>query len=620
MSKKKVVKWLTEAAEAHQKGNMEKAETLYRKVLKSDPKNPDALHLTGLIDYQNNRLDSALARVTQAIKYNSQEAIFWNTLGLIQRARGSARAATKSYQRALQLNPNSHETWTNAGVAWQMLNEPNEAAKCYNTALKIRPTHISAINNIGILQIQTKQYTNAINAFSSALEISPDNLPSLGYITSAKQHLCDWEGLEELQHEICQMIDQGVEAFLDPFSFQSMTTSPETLLRCSQAWAKRTMPALERLEISQRPKIRRSASGPIRLAYWSADLREHAVGYLLAEVFECHDREHFEVTLLSYGEDDGSAIRQRHMNVADHFIDIRDNSLEEVVHLCRERQIDILIDLTGYTTNTRSQMLAMHAAPITIQWLGFPGSLGTHHLDYILADDFVIPEGAECYYTENVARLDPCYQPQDSARTIDEPLSRSEYNLPETGIVFISLCQSYKILPRMFDAWMRILSRVPGSVLWLVSASPQMEHNIRAEAQQRGIAPERIVFTSSVPLEQHLARYRAADISLDTFPYGSHGTASDALWAGCPLITLIGETFPSRVAGSVLRAAGLSELITTSLDEYEELAVSLALDAEKLQALKKYMTDTRDTCALFDTPAFTRGLEDAYRTMIDEMK
>lgn len=264
-------------------------------------------------------------------------------------------------------------------------------------------------------------------------------------------------------------------------------------------------------------------------------------------------------------------------------------------------------------------MLAYRAAPIQVSWLGYPGTLGTTHVDYIIADDFVIPPEMEQFYSENVIRLPITYQPNDRHRTIGLTQSRQSYGLPDTGFVFCSFNQSYKILPDMFGAWMRILKRVPDSVLWLLSAGKDMEENLCREARQRSVNPERLLFAGQLPSDQHLARYRAADLALDTFPYGSHTTASDALWAGCPLVALIGDTFASRVSGSLLRAAGLSELITSEFQSFEDLAVRLAQNQQMLQALKQRLIDTRDSVSLFDTPAFTQGLESAYRYMIKEL-
>jgi predicted O-linked N-acetylglucosamine transferase (SPINDLY family) len=356
--------------------------------------------------------------------------------------------------------------------------------------------------------------------------------------------------------------------------------------------------------------------GRLRVGYLSWDFHQHATSYLVAELFELHDRDRFEVFAYSYGPDDGSAIRARIRGGCEHFADVAGESFIEIAQRIRLNRIDVLVDLKGYTLGSRPQILALRPAPVQVNWLGFPGSMGTECVDYILADPFVIPEGAERHYAEKVVRLPDCYQVNDRKREISAfTPSREECGLPAAGVVFCSFNQTAKILPDVFARWMRILKAVPGSVLWLLETNRWASANLRRAATEQGVAAERLVFATRKPLPEHLARYRVADLSLDTYPYTSHTTASDALWAGCPLVTRAGETFASRVAGSILINAGMRELVTDDLAGYERRILELATSPGWLQEIRRKLQASRDSCALFDTPRFVRNLESAYETM-----
>jgi predicted O-linked N-acetylglucosamine transferase (SPINDLY family) len=353
------------------------------------------------------------------------------------------------------------------------------------------------------------------------------------------------------------------------------------------------------------------------VAYLSADLRTHPVGILMAGVFEHHDRARFETIAISYGSDDGSDMRSRLSHAFDRFIDVRGKSDSEVASLLRGLEIDIAVDLTGLTASGRPGIFALRPAPVQVNYLGFAGSLGAAHMDYILADKTVIPEQHQQYFTEKIAYLPDSYMPHDSRRAISPATpSRVELGLPETGFVFASFNNSYKFTAAMFDVWMRLLRAVEGSVLWLPSVNPTAVRNLQREAEARGVSPERIVFAPHLPAaEDHLARLRAADLFLDTLPYNAHSTAMDALWAGLPILTVKGESFASRVAASLLIAAGLPDLIVDSLDAYESLALDLARNPAALAAVRERLRRGRDSCALFDTARFTRNLEAALGMM-----
>jgi predicted O-linked N-acetylglucosamine transferase (SPINDLY family) len=354
----------------------------------------------------------------------------------------------------------------------------------------------------------------------------------------------------------------------------------------------------------------------ISIGYLSGDFHCHATAWLIAELFEKHDRAGFVIFGYSYGPDDRSPMRRRLASAFDRFVDLKDASFMEAAERIAVDGVDILVDLKGYTRENRVQILALRPAPIQVNYLGYPGTMGAPFMDYVLVDDFVVPADQQPFFAEKLVHLPGCYQVNDSRREIaPHTPSRAECGLPEQGFVFCDFNNSYKITPEMFTVWMELLKGVPGSVLWLLEGNRFAPANLRREAEARGVAAQRLVFAPRMPLPEHLARHRLADLFLDTFPVNAHTTASDALWVGCPVLTMAGETFVSRVAGSLLRTIGLTELVTTSLDEYRVMALRLARDAELLAGLRARLEANRKTSRLFDAGRFARGIEQAYLTM-----
>ena len=336
----------------------------------------------------------------------------------------------------------------------------------------------------------------------------------------------------------------------------------------------------------------------------------------MAGMFECHDRSRFEVTALSFGVDDNSEIRRRVKAAFEHFIDVRTHSDDQIADVLRTLEIDIAIDLMGFTTDCRTGIFARRPAPIQAHYMGYPGTMAAPYIDYVIADRIVVPDGQHAFYTEKSVVLPNSYLVNDAKRPIAErTFTRSELALPSTGFVFCCFNGNHKITPYVFDCWMRILERVRGSVLWLLQDNAKAADNLRKEAQARGIDAERLVFATRMPPSEHLARHRAADLFLDTLPYNAHTTASDALWAGLPVLTCLGETFVGRVAASLLNAAGLPELVTTTLEDYERLAIELAANPDRLAAIRAKLSDHRLTTPLFDTRLFTSHIEAAYSAM-----
>ncbi|HSQ05931.1 MAG TPA: tetratricopeptide repeat protein [Burkholderiales bacterium] len=432
----------------------------------------------------------------------------------------------------------------------------------------------------------------------------------LGLLTYQLRRLCEWTrwrtAWENTSHALAQSADVG-----SPFFLLCEATTAKQQLDYSRAWSERRFGKSAPVTPSSRRTVREGRR--IRLGYLTSDFYQQPVGYLIAELMELHDRERFEIFAYSYGPDDGSAIRHRLQNAFEHFIDIAREPDDVAYHRIRDDAVDILVDLHGYTAGDRLTIMAQRPCDIQVTWLGYPCTTGASFIDYLIADPFIVPAGQEAAYcSERVLRMPHCYQPNDRKRAIGKPLERSAYGLPADGLVFCCFNQLLKITPDVFACWMRLLRDIPKSVLWLLDDHPVASRNLRLEAQRHGVDESRVVFAGRVPLAEHLARYYAADIALDTFPYTSHTTASDALWTGCPLLGLCGETFAARVSGSILTAGGLPDLLTYDLEQYYSLALRVATTPSLLAELRQRVDAARSSAALFDMERFARDLEALY--------
>jgi predicted O-linked N-acetylglucosamine transferase (SPINDLY family) len=455
----------------------------------------------------------------------------------------------------------------------------------------------------------------AIASFECALEIRTDDPATELSWLHLRQQIGHWEGVADAFGRVRAAAGRSTEPAPSPFWFLAVPGStPAEQRRCAEVWGRAVAESVQATRLSPAQESDRGA-GRIRLGYLSSDLNEHAVATVIAEVIELHDRHRFEVVGYSYGSDDGSAARRRLVRAFDRFVDVRPLSFVDAARHIREDGIDILIDLNGYTRHARTEIVALRPAPVQVSHLGYPGTMGAEFIDYLISDFFVTPPEAAGGYSEALAVLPDCYQPQDRQRPIGDSPPRATCGLPEDGFVFCCFNQPYKIAPDIFDVWCRLLQTVPGSVLWLWKANPWIEGNLRGAAAARGIAPDRLVFADYAPLAEHLARQQLADLFLDTFPYNAHATASHALWAGVPIVTRAGQTFASRVAGSLLRAAGLPELVTRTLDEYFQLSLNLATDRMALGRLRDRLAANRLTAPLFDTLRYVRNLEALYAEM-----
>jgi predicted O-linked N-acetylglucosamine transferase (SPINDLY family) len=599
-------------------GRLEEAVACYRQALALKPDYAEAHYNLGNMLKEQGRLAEAEASYRRVLALNPAYAMAYNNLGNVLKDQGRLAEAEASYRRALALNPSYALACNNLGVVLKDQGRLEDAVACYRQALELQPASAEAYYNLGLaLQDQDKP-AEAVADFRQAVALRADYAEAENQLLHQSQHLCEWAGLEELCDRQRRLIQAQPYAKIPPFTLLSIPSSPAEQLTCSWNWVANSLTPVARLREGLGFHFTRTSKPRLRIGYLSADFHQHATAYLIAELFELHDRSRFEVCAYSYGPDDGGEMRKRLVRACDRFVDVTTASYQEAARRIYEDGIDILADLKGYTKSARTQIVALRPAPIQVSYLGYPGTMGADFIDYIITDRFITPSDQELFFSENIVYLPDCYQINDRRRKIAEPTpTRKECGLPEQGFVWCCFNNTYKITPSVFGIWMRLLKKIPGSVLWLLASNKGAVANLRREASARGVNSDRLVFGSFVSLDKHLARLRVADLCLDTLPVNAHVTASDALWAGVPVLTCAGETFVSRVAGSLLTAIGLPELITRSLSEYEATALRLARSPFELAGLRERLAKNRLTAPLFDSERYARHLERAYQMMWD---
>lgn len=599
---------LIRAVELQNQGHVAAAEQLLLHYLSQLPTDPVALYSLAVIWLGRQDNAAALDLLERAVKSVVNFSPLWFAYATALVNAGRREEALRSYQRAIDLNPAFADALINSGVLLRDLQQHVAALTRFQQVLALQPDNVLALANAATLMTEFKRGDEAIALLERLVRLAPNHDYALGMLCHEQLQGCDWRGFEALSQQVIDGVRAGQRSSKS-LGLMAISDSAEDHQRCARLFAQQRYPTIAApLWTGERYRHDR-----IRLAYVSPDLREHPVGHLMAGVFERHDKARFETIGVSLGVDDGSRLRERMTRAFDQFLDARQMTSTEIAVWLREQEVDIVMDLAGYTADSRAEIFTRRPAPVQVNFLGYPGTMGLGCMDYILADRHVIPPEHWRFYDERVVYLPDAYLPPASNLQIAEATpSRADCGLPPTGIVFCSFNHDYKILPAVFAVWMRLLQQVPGSVLWLMSRSERSQRNLRASAQAAGIDPDRLVFAQRVPrVEDHLARYRLADLFLDTHPYNAHSTAADALLAGLPVLTCSGASFPSRVAGSLLHAAGLPELVTHSLADYEQMALALARDPARIAALKTRLVDGRRGSALFDVDGFTRHLEAA---------
>jgi predicted O-linked N-acetylglucosamine transferase (SPINDLY family) len=523
--------------------------------------------------------------------------------------------ALAALDKAIAIKPDYADALNNRGKLLFGSLRYEEALTNYDRALFVNPDHVEALNNRGNVLKELKRHNDAVYDFEKALALQPNHRHAFGGLADAALKVCDWTRTGRISNELEQSVVAD-RSIVPPLTLLGYSDDPKLQLECAKTTIAFLVPPQPQASWTYHKRHER-----VRIAYLSADFYRHATAFLMAGLIELHDRQEFEIYGLSYGPDDQSDMRKRLVGAFDHFHEVGAMADGEVARLVRSLEIDIAVDLKGLTRNCRPGMLASRPAPVQVSYLGYPGTMGAPFIDYVMADKIVLPLSQQASWMEKIVHLPHCYQVNDARRVIaPETPTRRDAGLPESGFVFCSFNNNWKITAPVFTVWMRLLAAVPDSVLWLLGDNPAAIQNLRKEASARGVDPNRLVFADMIPLEQHLARHKLADLFLDTIPVNAHTTASDSLWAGLPVLTCQGVGFASRVAASLLNACDLGELATETLEDYEQMAVRLATDNSMLHQLRHKLEANKRHCRLFDTDAFRRNIEAAYRQMWDRFR
>ena len=582
-----------------------------RIALSIDSNNIDALFSAAYALQSLNRMSEALAYYDKFIELKPDESVAYNNRGLVLVGLNKFQEALSSLEKAIEINPKNALAWGNLGRLLQGTGRNMRALHYYDKAVQLDPNFTEAYYNRANVLQGFNQPKLAEQSYAKALALRPDYPLLYGDWLHAKLRACDWTDLERAFEGLAQGV-RDRQLIAPPFSLVGTPLSLELQLQCATNYIEKKVPASEPLCAGSV----RSTKSRIRLGYFSADFHGHATAYLMAQLFELHDRSKFELVAFSFGTDVEDGMRARLRMGFDQFLELRERTDQDIAKLAHDMQIDIAIDLKGFTAECRPGIFAMRFAPIQVSYLGYPATMGAPYIEYMIADETTIPEQHRRYYSEKIIYLPGSYQPNDAGRYISNAsFTREQLALPPDGFVFCCFNGCWKILPPVFDVWMRLLKQVPSSVLWLLADSEAAVRALKDAASARGVDSNRLVFAPRVALPEHLARHKYADLFLDTLPCNAHTTASDALWGGVPVLTQIGETFAGRVAASLVRAAGLSELVVSTIEAYEAMALDLAREPAKLRQYKERLRANRLSCALFDTKKFTTNIESAFTAM-----
>ena len=593
-------------------GKLDDAVAAFRQAIACNPKHADAYFNLAVVLRLQNHADEAAAAYRRVIELEPSHAAARNNLALILSEAGEIRAAEALQRQAIGLWPDYAEGQNNLGALLLDQNRPQEALDALRAAVKLKPDYPEAYLNMGNALRELGSLAEAIDAYRRAIALRPTYAEALAQLVYHRARACDWSDTAAAEATLLSAVRQNA-ARIPPFMLIPTAATGADQLLCARKW-------VEHFAVPERQVFAHRAvprAGRLRIGYVSSDFYDHATAYLIAELIERHDRGRFEIHGYSYGADSGGAMRARLVSAFDRFTDIDSLAHRDAAARIRADDIDILVDLKGHTHRARPKILAFRPAPVQVNYLGYPGTMGASFIDYIVADDFIVPRDWQMFFAEKLAYLPDCYQPNDTRREIAAAPSRADCGLPAQGFVFCGFNNSFKITPTFFAVWMRLLQQVPGSVLWLLESNALVRRNLSAAAVAAGVDPDRLVFAPMLPHGQHLARHRHADLFLDTLPCNAHTTASDALWAGLPVLTCAGETFAGRVAGSIVRAAGLAEMVTNSPHDYEALALDLARDPARLAAIRSRLCAGRENLPLFDMAKRTRDLEALYARMAE---
>jgi protein O-GlcNAc transferase len=624
---------LKEAQQAQLQGNTSLALRTYQQVLSLHPNELNLQIVCGNLCVELQRFEEAAGyfrRILNASNKNSdaRNALCYALQELGNRAHNSGNyvQAEACFDEITQLQSGNAVYWYNLGNAQRELGKPQAALASFQQSLKFDPNEADTHNNLGNVQRELGQLVAAIASYQKALQLNPNLHHALAHLVHQKQHICDWRDLETQISQLRNLVKTEPSAQISPFAFVAMpSTTAQEQKQCASNYANQQFSSIARsrmdIDLQSVDKTPKKPKEKISIGYFSADFRLHPLAFLITELIEKHDRNQFEIFAYSYGKNDNTSTRKRLEKVFDHFIDITNLNDVEAAKKIRNNEIDILIDLTGYTQNSRSGIIALKPARTHINWLGFPGTMGELSgeplFDYLLADEIVAPNAKD--FSEKLLYLS-CYQPNDNVRPTSKPEAHRDIGLQADSFVFCCFNQTFKISAEIFAVWMRLLKQTPNSVLWLLECNIWAKANLQAAAERAGIDKYRLIFAPRAPIAEHLARHVHADLFLDTLPYNAHTTASDALFMRLPLLTCMGESFASRVAASLLQSVNMPELITQNLAEYETKALDLAQNPKKLAQLKQKLNIEIEKSNLFNPTQFARDLENVFLDVVNKQK
>lgn len=627
------------------------AEILCKELLLLLPDYPDALHWMGIAKHYQKKSEDAIEWIVKALEQIPEHPYYHNTLGVIRRNVGYIDSAIESFNYALKYKPDYAESamnlgnvlrdegmiaqakiwykwaiyakddyaevWNNLGVLHKNIKNYKLAEECFNKTLSLNPKYAKAYLNLGVIAEEQKDRKKSIAMYTKTLECRPDTHEVRLSLIHQKMYFCNWSNLDQEIEYVRKLIEEDYPGEFLPFNFMSLEgVTGQEQRKCTEIFAHSRYSSFRRQSAEMGFAFEKSDKKKIRLGFLSTDYREHAVAISIVEMIELFDRNNFDVFAYSYGVHEITPTRKRLMQAFDMLHDIEEMNHPEAARKIYSDGVDILIDLTGYTSGCRAEILALHPAPIQVSYLGYSGTLGVDYVEYLLGDAVVTPPEHQQYYTENLAILPDCYFPTDRKREIGEKISRATESLPDDAFVFCSFNQPYKITPSIWKVWCELLLEVDRSVLWLHSFDTAARESLLSSAKLYGVDEGRIIFaTVKKELKDHLSRLKLANLALDSIPYNGHTTTNDALWVGLPVVTCIGDAFHSRVAASMLTSVGLSNLIANNLIEYKAKALELAQHPEILSEIRNSLKESRNTCPLFNIPKLTKNIEAAFKQM-----
>ena len=633
-------KLFEKAKSLHQKDNISGAIKLYEKLISSNYRNAQVSYLLGTANLQLKNYLKAIKILSLSIEDNPKNHHSYNNIGLAYNEIKDFNEAIKNYEICIKLKPNFPDAYINKGISLKEIGNYEEALKDFKTVLKLSPSNAKAYTNLGNLQKEQKKYDEAIRSYEKAISLDEKNYIAynnlgviyqelknysealknfnitfkinskfefiLGKILHCKMHLCDWNNYEKLKKEIIEGVKNNLE-IIEPFPILGLTDNPKILKQASEIYSKKKF-------ISRKNKFKLNKD-KLKIGYFSSDFHSHPVSHLIKDVFKYHNRTNFEVIGFYYGTKNDKWTEEIKKNF-DEFIDLDKLKIGDVESFIRKKNLDIAVNLNGYTSNSKNEIFSKGIARFQINYLGYPGTMGTDAMDYLIADKIVIPENNKKYFTEKILYLPNCWLPSSKHREISKRnFEKKDFLIPDNKFVFCNFNNIYKITPEIFKIWMNILLNSDGSVLWLISKNISVKENLRIEAKKKGVDPNRIIFSDPIDIEDHLKRIQLADLFLDTFPYNAHLTAVDAIRAGLPILTISGNSLPSRGADSILQSANISNLCKKTFQEYQDTAIELAKNRKKYKIIRESFQNCINS-ELFNVEQFTKSLEKIYLDIV----